>query len=154
MAFQAARPRGNINPSAPQPASHNVSYSSELTNSIHPPSHIREDSEPYQEDSGNRPRLPSLSIRDRGLSIASSTSSTSSVRRKPLPLTASPLATRYSSADHLTGTLELPEQDFIRPYSVDSPTLYDFPPTPANPYTPSARFSAQPTYTRYVCTLL
>lgn len=64
------------------------------------------------------------------------------MKRKPLPLT-SPLATRLSLEDNRSTTLELPEQSFIRPYSVDSPTLYDFPPTPANPYTPTAHFSTQ-----------
>jgi hypothetical protein len=67
-----------------------------------------------------------------------------------LPSTASPLATRLSLGTSLTTTLELPEQSFIRPYSVDSPTLYDFPPTPANPFTPAARFSQEHTLTEYV----
>ncbi|TVY62269.1 hypothetical protein LSUE1_G010057 [Lachnellula suecica] len=86
----------------------------------------------------NRPRIPSLSLRARGLSSASSTSSSSSsVRRKPLPSTASPLATRFSSGEHLAATLELPEQPFTRPYSVDSPTLHEFPPTSRLPFAPA-----------------
>lgn len=148
MALEA-RTRENINPSVPQlPDTGNASDSSEpSTPSIHP---ATRHSDELSQLEGNIPHLPSSSIRSRALSSASSTSS-SPVRRKPLPLSASPLATRYSSGDHLTSTLELPEQNFVRPYSVDSPTLYDFPPVPSNPYSPAARFSTQQTITRYVC---
>ncbi|KAG9238728.1 hypothetical protein BJ875DRAFT_13719 [Amylocarpus encephaloides] len=84
----------------------------------------------------NRPRIPSLSIRSRAFSSASSTSS-SPVRRKPLPVTASPLATRFSTGAHFpsaaTSSLEhlpeLPEPNPPRAYSLDSPTLHEFPPT-------------------------
>lgn len=51
------------------------------------------------------------------------------IRRKPLSSTASPLATRYSSRDHLE-IVQLPgkpETRFARSHSVDSPTLYEFP---------------------------
>jgi hypothetical protein len=89
-----------------------------------------------------------LTIRSRGFSTASSNSS-SSVRRKPLPLTASPLATRFSSGEHLAATLELPEQTFVRPYSVDSPTLYEFPSKSAIPFSP-ARFSGQQGHILYI----
>ncbi|TAQ88491.1 hypothetical protein B7494_g3209 [Chlorociboria aeruginascens] len=84
----------------------------------------------------SRPRNPSLSSRSRAFSSASSTSS-SPVRRKPLPSTASPLATRFSPIEHLASTLELPEQSFTRPYSLDSPTLYEDPPTSNKPFSPS-----------------
>lgn len=153
MAFEA-RSRGNINPSVPQSDTSNAPDSSERSSTIQPATHLLDDryqDSKEQEDKSNSPHLPSLSIRSRTLSSASSTTS-SPVRRKPVPLTASPLATRCSSGEHLSTTLELPEQSFIRPYSVDSPTLYDFPPTPSNPYTPAARFSQQ-TLTRYVCIL-
>ncbi|TVY36516.1 hypothetical protein LSUB1_G005586 [Lachnellula subtilissima] len=89
-----------------------------------------------QGEKNNRPRNPSLSLRDRGLSI-SSISSSSPLRRKPLPSTASPLATRFSSSEHLAATLELPELPFTRPYSVDSPTLHEFPPTSRLPFPPA-----------------
>ncbi|KAM3071376.1 hypothetical protein ACMFMG_008969 [Clarireedia jacksonii] len=73
--------------------------------------------------------------RSRTFSSASSTNSVISVRRKPLPVSASPLATRYStrfsSAEYFSPTLEaLPEPDlpFSRYTAVeDSPTLYEFP---------------------------
>ncbi|TVY50076.1 hypothetical protein LOCC1_G000086 [Lachnellula occidentalis] len=89
-----------------------------------------------QQGENHRPRAPSVSLRDRGLSI-SSISSSSTLRRKPLPTTASPLAIRFSSGEHLAATLELPEQPFTRPYSVDSPTLHEFPPTNRLPFAPA-----------------
>lgn len=50
------------------------------------------------------------------------------IRRKPLPPTAAPLVTRHSTRDCLEITqLSKPETRFSRSYSVDSPTLYDFP---------------------------
>lgn len=50
------------------------------------------------------------------------------IRRKPLPPTASPLVTRHSTRDYLEITeLTKPETRFSRSYSVDSPTLYEFP---------------------------
>lgn len=54
-----------------------------------------------------------------------------SIRRKPLSSTASasPIAARYSSGEYLTIAkgLPRPEQRFSRSFSVDSPTVYDFP---------------------------
>lgn len=51
------------------------------------------------------------------------------IRRKPLSSTASPIATRYSSGAYLTASHELPrpEQRYSRSFSVDSPTVYEFP---------------------------
>ncbi|KAK4205267.1 hypothetical protein QBC40DRAFT_190273 [Triangularia verruculosa] len=51
------------------------------------------------------------------------------IKRKPLSLTASPLATRYSSPrlPELYEDLQRPEQRFARSVSLDSPTLYEFP---------------------------
>ncbi|KAH9903914.1 hypothetical protein F4778DRAFT_72206 [Xylariomycetidae sp. FL2044] len=56
-----------------------------------------------------------------------------SIRRKPLSSTASPIATRYSSGEYLSIVKDLPrpEQRYSRSFSVDSPTVYDFPPPPA-----------------------
>ncbi|KAH8662899.1 hypothetical protein BGZ60DRAFT_412232 [Tricladium varicosporioides] len=113
-------------PSVPQPDTLHASHSSDLTDTTetspatHPP--------PQDQGQRNRPRIPSLSIRSRAFSSSSSTSS-SPVRRKPLPATASPLATRFSSGEHLATTLEKPEPSFLRPFSLDSPTLHEFPPT-------------------------
>ncbi|KAI1379590.1 hypothetical protein F4677DRAFT_337366 [Hypoxylon crocopeplum] len=52
-----------------------------------------------------------------------------SIRRKALSSTASPIAARYSSGEYLTITkgLPRPEQRFSRSFSVDSPTVYEFP---------------------------
>ncbi|OIW34893.1 hypothetical protein CONLIGDRAFT_626940, partial [Coniochaeta ligniaria NRRL 30616] len=65
------------------------------------------------------PPLPSSrNVRSKSLAI----------RRKPLSSTASPLATRYSSRDYLEiGLPSKPATRFSRSYSVDSPTLYEFP---------------------------
>lgn len=66
--------------------------------------------------------------RPRGLSTASTTSS--SVRRKPLPPTASPLATRYSSAPDRRGSVD--SIGTVTPYSIGSPTVLE-PPVPDLP---------------------
>ncbi|KAI0388045.1 hypothetical protein F5Y04DRAFT_274900 [Hypomontagnella monticulosa] len=54
-----------------------------------------------------------------------------SIRRKPLSSTASasPIAARYSSGEYLAIAkgLPRPEQRFSRSFSVDSPTVYEFP---------------------------
>ncbi|KAK0618093.1 hypothetical protein B0T17DRAFT_496414 [Bombardia bombarda] len=52
------------------------------------------------------------------------------IKRKPLSATASPLATRYSSRDYyldIARQFPRPEQRFSRSFSLDSPTLYEFP---------------------------
>ncbi|KAB5580088.1 hypothetical protein GE09DRAFT_1080813 [Coniochaeta sp. 2T2.1] len=51
------------------------------------------------------------------------------IRRKPLSSTASPLVTKFTSRDYLEIGLPTgkPETRFSRSYSVDSPTLYEFP---------------------------
>ncbi|KAH6719320.1 hypothetical protein DL95DRAFT_454586 [Leptodontidium sp. 2 PMI_412] len=109
--------------------------SSDLPSASPPPHHLD------SHRTSSRPRNPSLSVRSRTetLSSITSTSSTSSspVRRKPLPSTASPLATRFSSGEHLAATLQQPDQPYVRPYSVDSPTLHDFPPTSKLPFSPA-----------------
>lgn len=76
----------------------------------------------------------SATARSRTYSTAS-TSSINSVRRKPLPISASPLATRfstrYSTAEYFSPSIEeLPEPDLPRSRYTnvgDSPTLYEFP---------------------------
>lgn len=147
----ASRLQGNIDPS--DLLGSDTPYASEPsdldTSSILPTNEpVDQPDLPEHVEPNKRPRVPSLTIRSRGFSTASSTSS-SSVRRKPLPLTASPLATRFSSGEHLASTLELPEQTFVRPYSVDSPTLYEFPSKSTIPFSP-ARFSGQQEHSLYV----
>ncbi|KAF3061429.1 hypothetical protein GL218_03694 [Daldinia childiae] len=58
-----------------------------------------------------------------------------SIRRKPLSSTASPIATRYSSGEYLAIAKGLPgpDQRFSRSFSVDSPTVYEFPRPPVGP---------------------
>lgn len=123
--------------------------SSDLPSAIPPPPHHQGDHRTA------RPGNPPVSVRTRTetLSSITSTSSTSSspVRRKPLPSTASPLATRFSSGEHLATNLQPPDQPYVRPYSVDSPTLHDFPPTSKLPFSP-AEHTAQ-SFSRYIAFL-
>lgn len=144
MAFVAdIRPKAH--PSTPDSethyASNNQSTPSDLTDSATPVtlSHPLEN----QHRPNPRPKNPTYSqysqtqsatAHSRAYSTAS-TSSLNSVRRKPLPVSASPLATRfstrYSTAEYFSPSIEeLPEPDL--PYSRytnvgDSPTLYEFP---------------------------
>ncbi|KAM0329954.1 hypothetical protein ACHAQA_004121 [Verticillium albo-atrum] len=62
------------------------------------------------------------------------------IKRKPLSSTASPLATRFSEgAVTLSIYLPKPETRFSRAYSVDSPTLYEYPAAALErPSTPAA----------------
>ncbi|KAF4621890.1 hypothetical protein G7Y89_g14455 [Cudoniella acicularis] len=115
-------------PSVPESDTPYASRSSDLTEPTEPLPATHPSPYQGQGHRNNRPRIPSLSIRSRALSLASSTSS-SPVRRKPLPPTASPLATRFSSGEYQAATLELPEPSFLRVDSLDSPTLHEFPPT-------------------------
>ncbi|CZR60880.1 related to intracellular protein transport protein [Phialocephala subalpina] len=132
---RSSQAQGNINPSVPISDTLYASDPSELQSKSRPPQSPTE----QQGHKNNREnRLPSLSLRRRTETISSvSSTSSSPVRRKPLPATASPLATRFSSGEHLTSKLQLPEQPFIRPWSVDSPTLHEFPPTSTVPYAPT-----------------
>jgi hypothetical protein len=130
------RSSGNIDPSVLlEPDTSHASEPSDLPSTIHPAN-----SPANNHPTNTREQLPPLSIRSRAetLSSPSSTTSSSPVRRKPLPKTASPLATRYSSGEHLAATLERPEQTFSRPYTIDSPTLYEFPPTSKTPSAPAS----------------
>ncbi|KAI1259795.1 hypothetical protein F5Y18DRAFT_287253 [Xylariaceae sp. FL1019] len=52
------------------------------------------------------------------------------IRRKPLSSTASSIATRYSSGEYLASAsrdLPRPDQRYDRSFSLDSPTVYEFP---------------------------
>ncbi|KAI9730315.1 MAG: hypothetical protein M1818_008218 [Claussenomyces sp. TS43310] len=72
------------------------------------------------------PRAASLdTVRPRGLS----TTSTTSLKRKPLPSTASPLATRFSSGQHPATTISVATVP-ARTFFADSPTLPDDPLAP------------------------
>lgn len=54
---------------------------------------------------------------------------TQPIRRKPLSSTASPIVSRYSSGAYLgvAKDLQRPEQRYSRSFSLDSPTVYEFP---------------------------
>ncbi|KAI1504613.1 hypothetical protein F5X99DRAFT_20332 [Biscogniauxia marginata] len=54
---------------------------------------------------------------------------TQSIKRKPLSVAASPIATRYSSGEYLAIAKARPtaEQKYSRSFSLDSPTVYEFP---------------------------
>lgn len=77
------------------------------------------------------PRTSSLSAysRPRGESTSFSTTSSTkpSVKRKPLPSNASPVATRLSVSSEPE---PLPRPVIVRSYELDSPTLYENPLTP------------------------
>ncbi|KAK5628278.1 hypothetical protein RRF57_003993 [Xylaria bambusicola] len=68
-----------------------------------------------------------------------------SIRRKPLSATASPIATRYSSGEHLASavrSLPRPEQRYDRSFSVDSPTVYEFPHAQVQPMSRSPHWES------------
>ncbi|KAG9245027.1 hypothetical protein BJ878DRAFT_420094 [Calycina marina] len=145
MAYQALRDQEKPyhHPSTFQhPETSSASESSDTQSSSQPTTHRLQGSPQDRPVKSNRPAIPPLSIHPRIISTVSSSSSPSSVRRKPLPLTASPLATRYSSGERLGHStipnLEAPEPErsFLRPYSVDSPTLYEFPRQSTAPFAP------------------
>jgi len=115
----------------PHPETSSASESSDIQTSPPPATHHTE-AHPREIRAG----IPSLSIRPRALTTVSTSPLSSPVRRKPLPSTASPLATRYSSGEHLASTLPPPNETFTRPYSVDSPTLYEFPQQSSAAFTP------------------
>ncbi|TGJ78592.1 hypothetical protein E0Z10_g10168 [Xylaria hypoxylon] len=88
----------------------------------------------------NPPPAPSVSNsrNTKGLVLDGRTSGppTQPIRRKPLSSTASPIATRYSSGEHLASAvknLPRPEQRYDRSFSVDSPTVYEFPQAQGGP---------------------
>ncbi|KAI0544884.1 hypothetical protein F4679DRAFT_563351 [Xylaria curta] len=89
--------------------------------------------DPRASVSASPPPPPVSSSRNtKGLVLNGRNSSPASqpIRRKPLSSTASSIATRYSSGEHLASvvkTLRRPEQRYDRSFSVDSPTVYEFP---------------------------
>ncbi|KAF7951588.1 hypothetical protein EAE96_006892 [Botrytis aclada] len=134
-------------PSTPDFETHYASNTqlnpSDLTDSTTPVTLPQPNPHENQHRPNPRPKNPTYSqlsqtqsatARSRAYSTAS-TSSVNSVRRKPLPVSASPLATRfstrYSTAEYFSPSIEeLPEPDL--PYGrytnvADSPTLYEFP---------------------------
>ncbi|KAI1188776.1 hypothetical protein F5B17DRAFT_394263 [Nemania serpens] len=95
------------------------------------------------------PVLPSVSNarNTKGLVLSGRASApvARSIRRKPLSSTASPIATRYSSGEYLASVvknLPRPEQRYDRSFSVDSPTVYDFP-LPQAPMSPPHRWDKE-----------
>lgn len=66
-------------------------------------------------------RQSAETVRPRASSLVSTTSS---IKRKPLPLSALPLAARYS-VESSASTFDSPSARFSRRPSIDSPTLYD-----------------------------
>jgi hypothetical protein len=75
-------------------------------------------------------RSESFATQSSVYSVYSVASSQPSIRRKPLPASATPLVAVDYSRDHLDGLdddLPQPEHRFARSPVVDSPTLYDFP---------------------------
>lgn len=126
----------NLNPSAQESDTPSASDASDLhihTQTPYYPSSTVADTSPR-----NHQGIPPSTIRSRTDTISSISSTVSlPLRRKPLPVTASPLATRFSSGQYLASALEapleIPKHSFERPYSVDSPTLHEFPPTAIKP---------------------
>lgn len=85
-------------------------------------------SQDHNQDLDFVPDLP-VSRNIRELAVTRQRSSLQQIRRKPLSSTASSVATRYSSGEYLTiaKSFPMPEHRFSRSYSLDSPTVYDFP---------------------------
>ncbi|KAI9051089.1 hypothetical protein LZ554_005195 [Drepanopeziza brunnea f. sp. 'monogermtubi'] len=145
-------------PSSPSPSSSCFSpqqpetrYASNSSGSPLDPVHPLKIADTDDLRSGSHFTNSPLAVRSRAETLGSNTSSSSlssPVRRKPLPATASPLVSRFSTPEYLTAKLYQPNQPFVRPFSVDSPTLHEFPPTPGLPYIPAEptqqKFSNEP----------
>ncbi|KAK7753736.1 hypothetical protein SLS62_004360 [Diatrype stigma] len=107
----------------------------------------------HAQDLDSVPDLPDLPVSRNIQEFASDPSappqraSLQQIRRKPVSLNASSLATRYSSGEYLTieKSLPMPEPSFSRSYSLDSPTVYAFPSavSRANPI-PNPDFGTKP----------
>lgn len=98
-----------------------------------PSPHDHPENLPVDQDLDSVPDLPN-SRKTRELASSYSTAQPQSpglqqIRRKPLSSAASSTATRYSSAEYLSiaRDLPMPEHRFSRSFSVDSPTVYEFP---------------------------
>jgi hypothetical protein len=94
----------------------------------------------FQQATPSLPTLPATSLpsprNGRSQSLAQHSSSgfapRQPIRRKPLSAKASPLATRFSTRDYnelAARAASKPDHRFSRAFSVDSPTVYEFPGT-------------------------
>lgn len=111
----APPPRAMARPSPSLPHSDTPSASSPSdVSSSSPPS------PPLQQQPGPD-RQSAETVRPRASSLVSTTSS---IKRKPLPLSALPLAARFS-VESSASTFDSPSARFSRRPSIDSPTLYD-----------------------------
>ncbi|KXJ91941.1 hypothetical protein Micbo1qcDRAFT_58592 [Microdochium bolleyi] len=76
------------------------------------------------------------------------------IRRKPVSSTASPIATRYSHGSYLSSSRDsaasIPVQRFSRSFSVDSPTVYEFPKTTSIDAVAGLGISTPPALTPHV----
>ncbi|RYP53441.1 hypothetical protein DL768_001586 [Monosporascus sp. mg162] len=140
--------------------SHPPSFYSPLTDSpeilhassVAVPSHPRQlfpSFEDQSQDQDSVPQLPQISRNVRKLTLESTVAQSppqNRIRRKPLSSNASPIATRYSSGEHLTilKGLPMPEHRFSRSNSVDSPTVYDFPRPPVGPRVANPNSATKP----------
>lgn len=97
-------------PSLPHSDTPYASYPSDV--SYPPPSPPAQPGSDHPSAETVRPRASSL------------VSTTSSIKRKPLPLSALPLVARYS-VESSASTYDSPSARFSRRPSIDSPTLYD-----------------------------
>ncbi|KFY40797.1 hypothetical protein V494_03319 [Pseudogymnoascus sp. VKM F-4513 (FW-928)] len=89
------------------------------TPSASSPSDVSDLPSPPLQQGPDRPSAET--VRPRASSLVSTTSS---IKRKPLPLSALPLAARYS-VESSASTYDSPSARFSRRPSIDSPTLYD-----------------------------
>ncbi|KAK4681721.1 hypothetical protein QC764_109890 [Podospora pseudoanserina] len=117
-------------PQSPEPERHEhrrLSDTSSASSRVQSPRSAISPPGPSETSDQQLPKQPLPSPRGgRSLSLAQIAGP---IKRKPLSLTASPLATRYSSPrlPELYEDLQRPEQRFARSVSLDSPTLYEFP---------------------------
>lgn len=113
----------------PPPSQHHPHRSHSLSQSQHSP-----DSPSHNSGSGHQ--NPARNVRKLVLdSTTSPERPPSIIRRKPVSSTASPVATRYSHGSHLASarnsSASVPANRFSRAFSVESPTLYEFPEPPS-----------------------
>ena len=101
--------------------------------------HISQDAH-HRSMSTKHPLLRSQTIDVLTNSDVPSNTASSPIKRKPLSATASPSAVRYSNTSSSSTTspptfidLPQPDQRFSRSYSIDSPTLYEYPSPPLLP---------------------
>ncbi|OBT55655.1 hypothetical protein VE04_04179 [Pseudogymnoascus sp. 24MN13] len=107
-------PRAMARP-LPHPDTPSASSPSDVSSSLPSPQ-----SKSVQQQPGPD-RQSAETVRPRASSLVSTTSS---IKRKPLPLSALPLAARYS-VESSASTFDSPSARFSRRPSIDSPTLYD-----------------------------